>query len=287
MQQRILIRRRFAAVLAVAIFSLALLLTHVRAQESAPERGAGVMVVDSQAEADLLRLVNRERQSRGIAPLQFDARLTEAARIHSRIMASHGDIAHLYPGEADLMERFSVQDLRLDAAGENVALNDSAAGTHDALMHSPRHRENILSPTYNALGIGIIRAGSRIYVTQDFARRYEDVSVERAEQQVGESLNQLRRAHGLTALTLTDTTDLLRDHSCQMAASGRLSSKRPLGLGFFRYFVTASTFQPSQLSNAAIQSALDGRVERYSVGICASAPSHAAGGSLWMSLILY
>jgi uncharacterized protein YkwD len=36
-------------------------------------------------------------------------------------------------------------------------------------MHSPHHRENLLNADYNVAGFAVVRTGSMIYVTEDFA----------------------------------------------------------------------------------------------------------------------
>lgn len=243
--------------------------------------------VDLQAEAELLRLANIERLKLGIAPLQFDSQVTEAARLHSRLMAAHGAISHLYAGEPDLLERIGAQGLRMDAAAENIALNDSAAEAHDAVMHSPHHRENLLNPKYNAAGMAVIRLHGRIYVTQDFVRRFGNLSADEAEEKVAEGLNQLRQANRLKALSRVDAHTILRDHACQMATADRVNTNQPAGLEFFRYLVTSTTFQPEQLPDGAIRPALDPTVSRYSVGVCASVPGGKSAGVLWVSLVLY
>ena len=37
-------------------------------------------------------------------------------------------------------------------------------------MNSQGHRENILSPNFTGLGIGVYRVGNKIYATQEFYR---------------------------------------------------------------------------------------------------------------------
>ncbi len=48
----------------------------------------------SQDEQEIVRLVNRERQSRGLATLVVDERLQQAARKHSLRMAATGEVEH-------------------------------------------------------------------------------------------------------------------------------------------------------------------------------------------------
>ena len=57
-----------------------------------------------------------------------------------------------------------------------AARPEFTAGVHDVitahhdLVNDPPHLRNILDPTYNVVGVGIIKSGRHIYVTEDFAR---------------------------------------------------------------------------------------------------------------------
>ena len=51
---------------------------------------------------------------------------------------------------------------------------------HQALMASPPHRENLLSPNFNVAGFGVFRSGHMIYVAQDFASSLPSYSVQQA-----------------------------------------------------------------------------------------------------------
>jgi uncharacterized protein YkwD len=54
--------------------------------------------------------------------------------------------------------------------GENLAMAPSVRQAQDLLMASPPHRENILKPEYDRVGIGVVVApnGER-WFTEDFA----------------------------------------------------------------------------------------------------------------------
>lgn len=269
--------------MAFALALLFLLPSACLLAQSSPEEA----VAAPDVEAELLRLANLERQQRGIAPLQPDAQATAAARAHTRLMATHGGIAHFFPGEADLLRRISAQGVRLDAAAENVVMNYSAAFTHESVMNSPHHRENLLNPRYNAVGIGAIRVGDRIYVTQDFVRRFDEFSPDEAEQRIGATLSQLRRSHKLLPLTLAEGRDLLRQHACQMAADEHINTRPPAGLLHLRFLVASTTFQPEQLPEGAFNPALDSTVKGYAVGVCPARPGSPTPGVLWVTLAFF
>src|SRR5208282_5740895 len=113
-------------------------------------------------EQEIMRLVNIERRSRGLSTLVFDEHLQKAARKHSVLMASSGEVEHLIGNESRLSLRLT--GLRFDACGENVALSADASRVHKALMNSPGHRANILDAQYNSIGIGVVRTAKGIYV---------------------------------------------------------------------------------------------------------------------------
>jgi hypothetical protein len=118
------------------------------------------------AAARLVELLNAERREAGLPALRVLPRLSALAAAHSRVMG--GDSApcgppHLHHNP-DLGTR--VQPAR--AWGENVACAGGADEMHQALMDSPGHRENILSPRWNAVGAGTYD-GRLLWGTQVFA----------------------------------------------------------------------------------------------------------------------
>lgn len=56
------------------------------------------------------------------------------------------------------------------AWGENIAYNGSIDAAFNALVNSPGHFNNMVNPNFTDIGIGVHIEGSRVYVTQVFAR---------------------------------------------------------------------------------------------------------------------
>jgi uncharacterized protein YkwD len=120
-------------------------------------------------EAEMLKLVNRERIARGLKPLAPDPELTEVARRHSADMFARGYFAHVTPEGRDPFDRMREANVRFLIAGENLALAPTLQMAHTGLMNSPGHRANILRPEFGRVGIGIMDGGIRgLMVTQDF-----------------------------------------------------------------------------------------------------------------------
>jgi uncharacterized protein YkwD/uncharacterized membrane protein required for colicin V production len=126
--------------------------------------------VDAEAEARMLKLVNEERARAGLAPVKVDPQLTEAARAHSRDMLAKGYFAHENNEGQRPADRVSAAGVRWAVVGENLALAPTVDIAHEGLMKSPGHRENILSPQYHRVGIGVVDGGlhGKMF-TQDFA----------------------------------------------------------------------------------------------------------------------
>jgi uncharacterized protein YkwD/uncharacterized membrane protein required for colicin V production len=118
------------------------------------------LVPDPEAEAQVLKLLNDERTSRGLAPLALDPRLVPIARQHSEEMFRLKYFGHQSPVTGSPFDRLAAAKVTYTRAGENLAYAQSVAVAHRSLMDSPGHRENILRPEFTRIGIGVISAGS-------------------------------------------------------------------------------------------------------------------------------
>lgn len=120
-------------------------------------------------EKQMLDLVNRERQTAGLPPLQADPELTEVARKHSADMFARGYFAHDTPDGLSPFDRMREANVRFLTAGENLALAPTLQIAHTGLMNSPGHRANILRREFGRVGIGVMDGGMRgLMVSQEF-----------------------------------------------------------------------------------------------------------------------
>ena len=131
---------------------------------TANQAGAAANRVDM--EREFFELINRERRTRGMRSLAYNAVLTDVARDHSARMASEG---RLYHNTGELRsEEFARRTNYPTMVGENVGEGPSVEWLHDAFMGSPGHRSNIIESRYTAMGIGVTVKDGTIWVTQDF-----------------------------------------------------------------------------------------------------------------------
>ena len=119
-------------------------------------------------EARFVQLINHERTSRGLNALVVKSDLVYVARRKSDQMAAKGTIWH------DSSTWNSVSGWTM--YGENVGMgpsdiNDPVGNLHQAFMNSPEHRQNILYPTFNQVGIGVTIKDNTMYVTEIFVQR--------------------------------------------------------------------------------------------------------------------
>ena len=130
----------------------------------------------------MAQLVNTTRHERGLSLLVYDPGMAEVARAHSIEMRDRKYFSHFSPTAA-LHEPLTRYRLAFATTPRVVAENIyNAWGTrhtltekdiriaHDSLMHSPGHRDNILYPAVERIGVGIVaNANGDIWVTEMFA----------------------------------------------------------------------------------------------------------------------
>lgn len=134
----------------------------------------------------LVALANQARAQAGVPPVRWDPALAQAALKHTRRMVSEGGaIVHDYPGELVLSERAGLSGAHFNLIEENIAVGPTSEEIHDAWMHSKLHRENMLNPEVDRIGIAVIARRGVLYATADFTRVVEAYSPAQVEEQVG------------------------------------------------------------------------------------------------------
>ena len=103
------------------------------------------------AEARSFQLVNISRTALGLRALVRRPELDVMARAQAGRMAARGDIYH----NPNLGADATAAGLDWIRLGENVGVGPDVAVIHAAFLASPHHRDNMLFPAYNAIGVGI------------------------------------------------------------------------------------------------------------------------------------
>jgi uncharacterized protein YkwD len=106
-------------------------------------------------------MINDARAQVGVRLLPLSDRLSRIAHRHSKQMASHGTLFH----SSCLSCSIGGNWRRL---AENVGYGPSRESVQAELMASPSHRDNILYPKFRRVGVGVVRRGGLVWVTQIF-----------------------------------------------------------------------------------------------------------------------
>ena len=127
-------------------------------------------VVVPQEARDLERYLNVDREREHLPPLQFDEQLRAIALDWALHMANQHFFGHVDSEGRNLVDRLRDENYVYSFAAENLALNRDAQNANIALMRSPGHAANILSPVARRVGIAAvnIEPGETLFV-EDFS----------------------------------------------------------------------------------------------------------------------
>jgi len=121
-------------------------------------------------EYQLFDLTNADRAKHQLSILQWDERVKETARDHSMDMAKNNYFSHTNLKGLSPFKRMENDGIAYSFAGENLASGQfSSIFAHEGLMNSLGHRENILRPEYQFLGVGVaFNSKFQPYYTENF-----------------------------------------------------------------------------------------------------------------------
>jgi hypothetical protein len=106
---------------------------------------------------ELVNSANSERLARGIKPLTIDSRLVSAAKSKGEDMINKDYWSHYGPNNESPWDFILGAGYDYTYAGENLAKDfSSAAPIHSAWMASPSHRDNIINPSFENIGIAVV-----------------------------------------------------------------------------------------------------------------------------------
>lgn len=121
----------------------------------------------------LIELTNIERQKKGLSAVLENAALDRAAALKAQNMFAENYWAHFAPSGKSPWDFILGSGYKFTYAGENLAKNFTASDdVVKAWMASPTHRDNLLNPKYQDIGIaveeGVLNGQKTILVVQEF-----------------------------------------------------------------------------------------------------------------------
>jgi len=144
---------------------------------------------EKQAEIEVHRLINLEREKYGLQTLEYDEKLASVAKLHSIDMADDEYFAHETPegltptdraSKSDYTCQYQIGNLIYSGIGENLYMvqgptvsimstpQSIAESAVSGWMDSPGHKKNILTSNFSKEGIGVSISEFTIHVTENF-----------------------------------------------------------------------------------------------------------------------
>jgi len=237
-------------------------------------------------EQQLLVLANQSRHLAGAPPLTLDPGLSQAARAHAQAMLNARQLSHQFENEGSLPQRLAATtDLQLDEEAENVALDYDAQQGHEHLMLSPPHRANLLNPSYNVVGLGVVRSGDRLYIVQDFGHALLAYTLTELKDKIAIAVNQARHGANRSDLARRDLL-IADDAACSMAHADKLGTSPVHKLAERFTVLTYTSLHPETLPSGALHALSSANLHSFSIGACYARTKTYPTGVYWMVLTL-
>ncbi len=260
--------RGFFLLLAVA----AVWCVAARAQASWPAQGEGGGNMQAEVE-QIFALANQARVQAGVGRLQWDPALAAAALAHCRRMAEEGPIAHRYGGEPDVSGRAAQAGAHFSVIEENVAIGPSADAIHEEWMHSPGHRQNLLSPDVDHVGIAVVAARGVLYAVADYSRAVAQLSPAQVEARIAA----LIRPSGVAVLSDASVARA----ACRTDAGAPRNGARP------RFIMRWQAGDLNQLPQQLVDQIGSGKFRAAAVGSCPAQDVEGSFSAYRVAVLLY
>ncbi len=152
-------------------------------------------------------------------------------------------------------------------------------------MNSPLHRQNMLNPTYNAVGIGVALHGKQVYVVQDFAHVLQTRNANEVEDEIITDFNRLRVSHGLAEIMGTKSENLRK-----LACEGKehpvhardVMAAAPGASRVMAFTIVDPSTLPESLLNASREPA-----QRMNVGACFAPSASTSYAAFWVVVTMF
>ncbi|MGI8553537.1 MAG: CAP domain-containing protein [Dehalococcoidia bacterium] len=148
-------RRLTLILIACGLMPVGLISSHALAISSTVGQRRAADLSDS--EVRLALAINDVRAENGLWGLQLDPILEDVARARSVDQVSRRHISHVTPEGVTIFDLLDEAGITFVSAGENIAEStgiDPVQQAIDGFLQSPAHRANLLSASYDHVGVG-------------------------------------------------------------------------------------------------------------------------------------
>jgi uncharacterized protein YkwD len=223
----------------------------------------------------LFAMANSFRAQEGRGRLVWDQPLADAAMKHCLLMAAGGPISHQYKGEADLSARSAEAGAHFSLIEENIAVGPYPASIHQGWLDSPGHRENLLNPEIDRVGIAVVAARGVLFAVADYAKGVRVMT----QAQVEAHIASLLHAQGIT---------VLRSNQDARAAC-RLEKGMPpvTGAASPQFIMRWQDANLDQLPDRLLTNFANGHYRQAEVGSCPARDARSAFTMYRVAVLLY
>ncbi|HEU4416737.1 MAG TPA: CAP domain-containing protein [Candidatus Angelobacter sp.] len=232
----------------------------------------------SPAEKIIFDALNHQRESAGIATLEWNDNVAKAARLHAEQLADNHKLSHQFPGESPLAERLGLAGARFTDAGENVALTEYVEDVHPALMTSDGHRANMMNPRFNSVGIGVVEREGKVYATEDFVLAVPEYSEAQFAGALAEAFNRERKSRGSRIIEAHLNQTL---HQAACSTDGVVSRLNGLLPGT-RAVVVFTSSEPHTVPEELMARAAGTYYRSMNFGVCFRPDQKYGYGNFWV-----
>lgn len=133
--------------------------------ESSEENG-GIPSIFEGSPDDIISLANEVRKEKNLPALEKNEKLMESAMLKAQDMKEGEYFEHVSPSGLDMSYFVSEVEYKYATVGENLAEGYfSSRAVHDAWMNSEGHRENIISPDFEEIGVAVLEINKDGFVS--------------------------------------------------------------------------------------------------------------------------
>lgn len=144
----------------------------IRKEDASEEHKIIVNDVSENTYTDLINeayaITNNYRSLVGVSPLTLDSSLIEAANVRAREISN--SFSHTRPNGSSCFTVLSELGISYGTAGENIAAGySSSQSVMEGWRSSSGHYQNIISPKFKKIGIGVNIVNNQYYWVQIFS----------------------------------------------------------------------------------------------------------------------
>ncbi|MFZ5944504.1 MAG: CAP domain-containing protein [Bacillota bacterium] len=119
---------------------------------------------EAQLEQQMAALINKDRMQNGLSSLTLNEKLTEIARIKAKDMESNQYLSYTSPTYGRTSDMLNKAGIAYTVLAESIVAASSVEPAHKALMATAKHKGNILNPSVQQMGIGIVKSSRYGYI---------------------------------------------------------------------------------------------------------------------------